>query len=101
MELSALRRRAGRVLVLATVLLATLTLAFAWSVASKVIATPQQSVSDATPGMYGLAFEEVAFKTEDGLTLRGWLVPAQGQARAAIVAAHGRGGSRRSFLDEV
>ena len=101
MERWALRRGAGRVLVLAVVLLAILPLAFAWSVASKVIATPQQSVSDATPGTYGLAFEEVAFKTEDGLTLRGWLVPAQGQARAAIVAAHGRGGSRRSFLDEV
>jgi alpha-beta hydrolase superfamily lysophospholipase len=101
MELAPLRRGTGRVLVAAAVLLALISLVFAWSVASKVIATPQPAITDATPGMYGLAFEEVAFKTADGLTLRGWLVPAQGQARAAIVAAHGRGGSRRSFLDEV
>jgi alpha-beta hydrolase superfamily lysophospholipase len=75
--------------------------AFVWSVSSKVIATPKQQSSTDTPGTYGLAFEEIAFRTSDGLTLRGWLMPAAGQARAGIVAAHGRGGSRRSFLETV
>jgi fermentation-respiration switch protein FrsA (DUF1100 family) len=55
---------------------------------------------------YGLDYQEVAFPTESGATLRGWLVPgAAGPDGAApqlgIVAAHARGGDRRSYLDQL
>ena len=28
------------------------------------------------PGRYGLRYEQVAFRTADGLTLHGWFIPA-------------------------
>ncbi|HVG96485.1 MAG TPA: hypothetical protein VNK05_06285, partial [Chloroflexota bacterium] len=55
---------------------------------------------------YGLDYQDVAFPTEGGATLRGWLVPGPpGLDGAAppvgIVAAHARGGDRRSYLDQL
>lgn len=93
-----------RILALVLVLILAAPLALAWSISSKVVETPHYPGSDtaSTPmSAAGLAFEEIAFRTGDGLTLHGWVVPAAGQARAAIVAAHGRGGSRRSFLESM
>lgn len=45
-----------------------------------------------SPSEYGLAYEEVAFRTQDGLTLRGWWIPAPGSDRA-VIFLHGHGGS--------
>ena len=45
-----------------------------------------------SPAEYGLAFEEVDFKASDGLSLRGWWVPAPGSERAVVIL-HGHGGS--------
>lgn len=45
-----------------------------------------------SPAEYGLTFEEVAFPARDGLTLRGWWIPAPG-ARRAVIMMHGFGGS--------
>ena len=45
-----------------------------------------------SPAEYGLAFEKVAFRTADVVTLRGWWIPAAGSERA-IVMLHGYGGS--------
>ena len=41
----------------------------------------------------GVAHENVTFTTSDGLTLRGWYVPAKN--RAAVIAAPGRVGSQK------
>ncbi len=46
----------------------------------------------ASPADHGLAFEEVAFASRDGLTLRGWFIPAQ-PARGTVVFCHGHAGS--------
>ncbi len=45
-----------------------------------------------SPAEYGLAFQDVFFRTADGLTLRGWWIPAPGAERA-IIFLHGQGGS--------
>jgi pimeloyl-ACP methyl ester carboxylesterase len=45
-----------------------------------------------TLGEYGLAGEEIAFTTTDGLTLRGVWVPAAGSDKAVVIL-HGHGGS--------
>lgn len=45
-----------------------------------------------SPAEYGLEFEEVAFRAADGLTLRGWWIPAPGSERAVVIL-HGHGGS--------
>jgi alpha-beta hydrolase superfamily lysophospholipase len=44
------------------------------------------------PAEYGLSYEEVAFQSRDGLTLRGWFIPAE-EPRGTIVFCHGHGGS--------
>ena len=41
-----------------------------------------------TPKAYGMEYEEVKFKTEDGLTLSGWLV-IQNKTKPTIIVGHG------------
>ncbi|CAG0934079.1 hypothetical protein TFLX_03331 [Thermoflexales bacterium] len=48
-----------------------------------------------TPADFGLHYEDVAFPTSDGLTLRGWYLP--GSNGATILFAHGGGGNRLSI----
>jgi dipeptidyl aminopeptidase/acylaminoacyl peptidase len=45
-----------------------------------------------SPAEVGLAFEEVAFKSRDGLLLKGWWIPAP-DSDQAIIQLHGHGGS--------
>jgi dienelactone hydrolase len=46
----------------------------------------------------GLAYEEVAFQTADGLTLRGWFIPAEQAGAPAVLYAPGTGHDQRSGL---
>ena len=43
----------------------------------------------ATPDKLGLAYEEVRFKTRDGLGLYGWFLPAKGRALGTVLQLHG------------
>lgn len=52
----------------------------------------------ATPGDLGLAYEDVRFTTNDGVTLSGWLVPAGRDTRAAVVLMHGFSWHRLPWL---
>ncbi len=49
---------------------------------------PRRFISDANPSSFGLKYEEVSFKTEDGIILKGWFIPKEGK-RATIVVCHG------------
>jgi pimeloyl-ACP methyl ester carboxylesterase len=49
-------------------------------------------VETRSPAEVGLAFENVVFQASDGLTLRGWWIPASDSERA-IIQLHGHGGS--------
>ena len=42
-----------------------------------------------TPDQLGLAYDEVRFKTRDGLELYGWFIPAKGPAVGTVVQLHG------------
>lgn len=54
---------------------------------------------DADPASeLGVPFEAVVFPAADGLTLRGWFVPAEAPDAPAIVYAHGSGNDQRSGL---
>ena len=53
---------------------------------------PRLPICCQTPADFGLPYEDVAFPTADGLTLRGWYV--SGRNGAAILFAHGGGGNR-------
>ena len=42
-----------------------------------------------TPGQYGIQYERVEFKAEDGTGLFAWFLPARGEARATVLYLHG------------
>jgi len=43
----------------------------------------------ATPSKLGLTFQEVTFRTRDGLELVGWFLPAKGNALGTVLQLHG------------
>jgi uncharacterized protein len=51
-----------------------------------------------TPERYGLPFEDVAIRTEDGETLHAWWIPAK-NARGAVILFHGNAGNISYRLD--
>jgi alpha-beta hydrolase superfamily lysophospholipase len=51
-----------------------------------------------TPISYGTKFEWVEFRSSDGIPLKGWYVPAQGEARGTIVYCHGLNRTRIEML---
>jgi len=50
---------------------------------------------------FNIPFESVEFPAVDRQTLRGWFVPGNTDAAAAIITVHGGGTDRRSYLDMV
>ena len=50
------------------------------------------------PGDLGLSFLPVEFPTENGRTLRGWLIPAAADDAPAIAVLHGWGGNAETML---
>jgi alpha-beta hydrolase superfamily lysophospholipase len=55
----------------------------------------------ANPGDLGLPYEEVRFRTDDGVTLSGWLIAAERETRAAVVLMHGYRWHRLPDLAEM
>jgi fermentation-respiration switch protein FrsA (DUF1100 family) len=53
-----------------------------------------------TPQAIGLEFEDVTFKTADGLKLNGWFVPAD-EAEYTVLFCHGNAGNIMHRLDSV
>ena len=79
---------AGVVLLAAVALLALL-----WSAQRGLLYFPDdRTVPQASSLLAG--GEDVAFPTEDGLRLGGWLVPARGPAVAAVLVCNGNAGNR-------
>ncbi|MGZ8512807.1 MAG: alpha/beta hydrolase [Candidatus Limnocylindria bacterium] len=54
-----------------------------------------------TPGDLGLEYESVRFTTDDGVTLSGWLIPAERDTRTAVILLHGFTGHRLASLPAV
>jgi len=57
------------------------------------------------PGHYGLPYEKVSFPTSDGLTLRGWFIPAAADGstgkKATILVGHGYPFDKANILRHV
>jgi pimeloyl-ACP methyl ester carboxylesterase len=51
-----------------------------------------------TPKDYGLASEEVSFKSHDGLKLTGWFLPAKNPSNVTILVLHGLGSNAGDML---
>ena len=54
----------------------------------------------ATPDRQGLAYEEVALRTSDGVTLAGWYVPAA-EAKGTTLFCHGNGGNISYWIEHT
>jgi alpha-beta hydrolase superfamily lysophospholipase len=55
---------------------------------------PDEAGAPATPADLGIPFEEVQFRTDDGVSLAGWLIPAERETRAMVILMHGFTGHR-------
>ncbi len=53
-----------------------------------------------TPGELGLDFEQVCFKSGDGLQLSGWYIPAE-DSELVVLFCHGNGGNMFHRLDSI
>lgn len=53
-----------------------------------------------TPAAIGLLFDEVTFKTADGIAISAWYIPAP-DARAVLLFCHGNGGNISHRLDSI
>ena len=83
-----LLRRAA--LVLTAIVVAGALLRYTHVVDRSFIYFPSREI-EATPGDAGLDFEDVRFRSSDGIALHGWFVPGAGEA--TIVWFHGNGGN--------
>jgi alpha-beta hydrolase superfamily lysophospholipase len=54
---------------------------------------PLHTVPKRTPASFGLPFEDIRFRTADGLELAGWVVPHE-RARGNVIFCHGHGRNR-------
>jgi uncharacterized protein len=61
---------------------------------------PQQT-QYLTPDKIGLKYEEVRFKSSDGVMLYGWFLPAQGKARGTVLYLHGNAENISTHIGNV
>ncbi len=90
------RRRRGRVLWWAAggvVLLAVLGVVGVSVYVGWSLTHAEPRPVDRDPSEFGLAFEAVEFESSDGITLRGWFIPAE-NGSGTIIFAHGYRGNR-------
>ncbi|MDA2922315.1 alpha/beta fold hydrolase [Patescibacteria group bacterium AH-259-L07] len=59
---------------------------------------PPKFISDINPKDLGFDYEEVSFVTKDGLTLRGWFIPAKTQKVKTIILLHGYPADKGNIL---
>jgi fermentation-respiration switch protein FrsA (DUF1100 family) len=59
---------------------------------AQMLTRRRQPDASASPGHYGLHYKDVAFSSRDGLTLRGWFIPATAPC-GTVIFCHGHGGS--------
>lgn len=79
-----------------------LTAAIAWiglsAIAERVMLHPRRWDVGPPPSARGWAYDPAAFRTADGLTLRGWWIP--GSRHETVVMVHGWTSSRREPYDK-
>ena len=66
---------------------------------------PERSNDSATPDVYGIEYDDVIFRTEDGLNLNGWFVPGKKPSPDAdlhtLLWFHGNAGNINRRLDNI
>ncbi len=71
----------------------------------RLIFHPDKSNDSATPDVYGIEYDDVTFRTEDGLNLNGWFVPGKKSSPDTdlhtLLWFHGNSGNINRRLDNI
>ena len=71
----------------------------------RLIFHPDRSNDSTTPDVYGIEYDDVTFRTEDGLNLNGWFVPGKKSSSDAdlhtLLWFHGNAGNINRRLDNI
>ena len=60
---------------------------------------PEYAGAPTSPADLGMDYEDVRFRTDDGVMLSGWFIPARRETRTAVVVLHGFSGHRLPELE--
>jgi fermentation-respiration switch protein FrsA (DUF1100 family) len=89
-----LRYRPLRLLLLLSVLLASIRFLLPW-----IVFKPTSKFSG-TPEFYGMHYDDITLRTSDGVSINGWFVPAE-NARGTLIFFHGNSGNISNRLDSI
>lgn len=87
-------------LLAAGLLLLLFAAAAAWG-ASVLFHPPRMIAHTIWPDQFSLAYEKAQFRTEDGLLLRSWFVPARKPSDRTILCCHGWGDNKGDLLKRI
>ena len=83
----------------AALLLCLGTVVFCMHAAKRVLhPVSKRKALDAWPDQFGLPYENVYFKTEDKVQLKGWFIPSEAYSNKTIILMHGWGMNRSDIL---
>ncbi|MDD5305081.1 MAG: alpha/beta fold hydrolase [Elusimicrobia bacterium] len=86
---------------LAALLLVSAVYAACWWGAGIILHPPAMSPMWIFPEQFGLRYEKIAFKTRDGLELRGWFIPSTTGDKRTILMCHGWGDNKGELLKQT
>lgn len=86
-------------IILLVVLLAVAVLAFA-TLEQRTLYFPDKTLI-AIPAAYRLPYEDVALKTQDGVSIHGWWLPGKGKPTKTLLFFHGNAGNISHRLDKL
>lgn len=69
-----------------------------WWGANVVFHPPNMSPMDHYPEQFGLEHEKASFETPDGVTLKGWMIPAKTPTVKTILLCHGWGDNKGDLI---
>ena len=80
-------------------LIALLTVYFCMRAAKSVLhPVSKRKALDAWPDQFGLPYENVYFKTEDKVQIKGWFIPSEEYSAKTVILMHGWGMNRSDIL---
>ncbi len=85
----------------AVLLLVAATYAICYWGAGIILHPPAMSPMWIFPEQFGLRYEKIAFKTRDGLELKGWFIPSTTGDMRTIVMCHGWGDNKGELLKQT
>lgn len=85
----------------AAVVLAVAVYALCWWGAGIILHPPTMSPMWIFPEQFGLRYEKIAFKTRDGLELRGWFIPSTTGDARTLLMCHGWGDNKGELLKQT